>query len=64
LSGVRERVAADGSRSVAHSRVRLDRVSARGLEREARAAGLAPAGRRAIAETDDHVGSEVVVLGG
>lgn len=32
------------------------------LEAEAETAGLRPAGRRAVARTDDHVGSEVVLL--
>ncbi|HEU4905757.1 MAG TPA: class I SAM-dependent methyltransferase [Solirubrobacterales bacterium] len=32
------------------------------LEREAAAAGLAPAGRRAVPPTSDHVGSSVVLL--
>ncbi|HEX5853532.1 MAG TPA: class I SAM-dependent methyltransferase [Solirubrobacteraceae bacterium] len=40
----------------------LDRVSARGLQREGRRAGLSYVGVREIPATDDHVGSEVVIL--
>jgi SAM-dependent methyltransferase len=41
--------------------VQLDAVSADELEAEAAAAGLAPAGRRDVPPTPDHVGSTVVV---
>jgi SAM-dependent methyltransferase len=41
---------------------RLAVLDADQLEHEAREAGLSPAGRRAIATTDDHVGSTVVLL--
>ena len=37
-------------------------IDAATLEREAAAAGLAPAGRRAVPPTSDHVGSSVVLL--
>ena len=40
----------------------LDRLSAARLRREGRRAGLQPAGTRTIAATDEHVGSEVVLL--
>jgi len=40
----------------------LARLSADRLEDEAEAAGLVPAGRREVDETDDHVGSTVVLL--
>jgi SAM-dependent methyltransferase len=40
----------------------LARLSADRLEAEAGAAGLVPAGRRDVGETDDHVGSTVVLL--
>ncbi|HST54852.1 MAG TPA: class I SAM-dependent methyltransferase [Solirubrobacteraceae bacterium] len=53
-----EQPRAERERSV----VELDRVSVRQLEREARAAGLRPEPARQIAPTDDHVGSEVVML--
>jgi SAM-dependent methyltransferase len=42
--------------------VRLDTVTAAGLEVEGREAGLAAAGLAAIPETADHVGSTVVLL--
>jgi SAM-dependent methyltransferase len=57
----RERISASGSRSVQQNVIRLDRLSAGELESEARAAGLEPAGRAVVAETDDYVGSEVVL---
>jgi SAM-dependent methyltransferase len=42
--------------------IQLDRVSARQLQREGRRAGLPNAVIRSIPATDDHVGSEVVIL--
>ena len=42
--------------------IELDRVSRRGLESEARAAGLEPLPPRTIPATSDHVASTVVVL--
>jgi SAM-dependent methyltransferase len=62
LERLRERVAVDGSRTVTEDRIRLDRLSPDRFEAEARRAGFTVAPRRTIAETDDHVGSEVVVL--
>jgi SAM-dependent methyltransferase len=44
--------------------VALDRVGVEQLQREARAAGLAPAGTRAIPETDEHAGATAVLFGG
>jgi SAM-dependent methyltransferase len=58
----RERISASGSRSVEQDVIRLDRLTGNELESEARAAGLRPAGRAAVAATDDYVGSEVVLL--
>jgi hypothetical protein len=58
----RERISASGSRSVEQDVIRLDRLTGGELESEARAAGLQPAGRAAVAATDDYVGSEVVLL--
>jgi SAM-dependent methyltransferase len=58
----RERISASGSRSVEQDVIRLDRLTGGELESEARAAGLHPAGRAAVAATDDYVGSEVVLL--
>jgi SAM-dependent methyltransferase len=62
LERMRERVATDGSREVSADLVRLDRLTAAQLEDEGRAAGFAVEPRRHVAQTDDHVGSEVVVL--
>ena len=59
----REKVDGRGRREVTGDELRLDRVPADELEREGAAAGLTVLPRRAVAETDDHVGSEVVVLG-
>ena len=42
----------------------LARVTVAGLHAEAAAAGLRPEATRHIDPTDDHVGSEVVVLRG
>jgi SAM-dependent methyltransferase len=58
----RETVERDGRRTVEQDVVRIDSLSADQLEREAAAAGLAPAGRTQIAPTVDHVGSVVVML--
>jgi SAM-dependent methyltransferase len=59
----RERIGARGERSVADDVVLLHRLTADELEGEARAVGLRPAGRREIPDTDEHVGSMVVMLG-
>jgi SAM-dependent methyltransferase len=60
----RELIAADGTRTIEHDLVRLDRLSARALEREGERCGLRVDARRTIPATRDHVGSEVVVFGG
>jgi len=60
----RERVDAEGGRSVDEDVVVLRRLSAEELEGEARAVGLRPAGRHEIPDTAEHVGSVVVMLGG
>jgi hypothetical protein len=59
----RETVAVDGTRSVARDLIHLDRVSSAELEREAAAWGLHPVQKRTVPPTEDHVGSEVVILG-
>lgn len=64
LERLRERVDTDGTRTVTEDRIRLDRVTPDRVEAEARRAGLTVEGRRTIDETDDHVGSEVVMLRG
>jgi SAM-dependent methyltransferase len=58
----RETVAVAGERTVERDLIRLDRVTARGLEREGRAAGFARVQRARVRETSDYVGSEVVIL--
>jgi SAM-dependent methyltransferase len=64
LERVREKVTADGRHEAAEDRVRLDHVAPATLEAEGRAAGLGVEPRLAVPETDDHVGSQVVVLRG
>ena len=64
LERLRETIATDGHRLAEQDVIRLDRLTAAQLEREARAAGLRPLGRDLIAATPDHVGSVVVKLGG
>lgn len=55
--------APDGTRTSIPDVVRLARVSAEGLAAEAAAHGLRMVEVRTIPATDEHVGSEVVVLG-
>lgn len=64
LERIRETVGKDGNRTAEQDVVRLDRLSARRLEREAETAGLMPAGRTRIPATADHVGSVVVMFRG
>jgi len=64
LERVRETIGRAGERTTAQDSIRLDHLNAAGLEREARAAGLWPAGRELIQPTPDHVGSVVVMLSG
>ncbi|HUA47333.1 MAG TPA: class I SAM-dependent methyltransferase [Solirubrobacteraceae bacterium] len=59
----RETVAPKGERTVEQDLIRLDGLTARGLEREGRAAGFTPAGRTTVRATTDYSGSEVVILG-
>jgi len=58
----REIVSADGSLSGEDNLIRLDRLDAATLEREASTAGLRPAGRWLVAPTEEYVGSVVVML--
>jgi SAM-dependent methyltransferase len=60
----REVVTVSGTLTAELNRIRLDRLTAAELEREAAAVGLDTAGRIVIAPTRDHVGSVVVMLGG
>jgi SAM-dependent methyltransferase len=59
---LRQTVSPGGELSDEVDEVRLRRLSADRLEREAEEAGLRPTGRRAIPPTDAHVGSTVVLL--
>jgi SAM-dependent methyltransferase len=58
----REKVDPTGERTVEQDVIRLDRLTARGLEREGTAAGFKPAGRASVAATTDYSGSNVVIL--
>ena len=59
---IRQSVSPDGELAESEDEVRLATLDAAGIEDEAGACGLRPVERRVIAETDDHVGSVVVVL--
>jgi SAM-dependent methyltransferase len=59
---LRQVVAPDGRLSEEHHTQLLDSLTPARLEREAAAAGLRPESRHEVAETPDHVGSEVVIL--
>jgi SAM-dependent methyltransferase len=61
---IREIVDTKGNRSVEEDRIRLDHLTPATLEAEGRAAGLRVEPARAIPETDDYVGSTVVMLRG
>lgn len=58
----RETVGPRGDRQVSHDRVALDRVSADQLQREGSSLGLRSLGVEEIAATEEHVGSQVVIL--
>jgi SAM-dependent methyltransferase len=58
----RETVGLSGELTVEENVIRLDRLTGRGLEREAVAAGFTRAGRKTVPPTEDHSGSEVVIL--
>jgi SAM-dependent methyltransferase len=58
----REIVGLDGDRTVEDNVIRLDRLTARGLEREGSAVGFRPDARRSVPMTEDYSGSEVVML--
>jgi SAM-dependent methyltransferase len=59
---LRQAVSPKGEMSEEVDEIRLQRLSAETLEREAVEAGLAPVGRREIPATDAHVGSTAVLL--
>lgn len=62
IERIREIRPRDGEASAEPDSVRLDRLDAGGLEREACAAGLVPDARLEVSPTGEHVGSTVVVL--
>jgi hypothetical protein len=62
IERVRRTVAPDGSVSEADDVIELAALTIADLEAEGRAAGLVPEPARAIPPTDEHVGSEVVLL--
>jgi SAM-dependent methyltransferase len=62
LERLRERVSPAGERTVLPACVRLARVTAERLGAEAAPLGFRAEPPRAIAATDDHVGSEVAIL--
>jgi SAM-dependent methyltransferase len=59
----REKVARGGERSAELNAIRLDRVTADELEREGSAAGYRTLDRKWVPQTEDYVGSVVVMLG-
>ncbi len=59
---LRQIVSPSGELSEEENVIRLQALDAATLEREAREAGLLPAGRREIPATDEHVGSTVVLV--
>ncbi len=62
IERTRQRVAPDGARTEATDLVRLDDLEAAQLEREASTQGLRVLPRRRVPATEEHVGSEVVLL--
>jgi precorrin-6B methylase 2 len=64
IERVRETLWPGGHRTSEDDLIRLDRLDAATLAEEARATGLCPEAPRRIAETEEHVGSVVVMLRG
>jgi SAM-dependent methyltransferase len=64
IERARQAISPDGTRTTEDEVVELAAITAEDLEREGAAAGLRPDGVRLVAETADHVGSEVVLLRG
>lgn len=62
IERIRQTVSPEGARTAEGDVVRLDRLDGDTLEAEGVALGLRPAGRRFVEMTDEHVGSEVVLL--
>jgi SAM-dependent methyltransferase len=63
LERERQVVTSSGQVSAQIDRIHLDRLDVEQLEREAATAGLSPRGLRQIPATEEHVGTEVVMLG-
>ncbi len=64
IERIRQIVRANGQRSASGDILHLDRVAIEQVEAEGRAAGLAVLPGRIIAETEEHVGTSVVILRG
>src|SRR5204863_4942613 len=62
IERIRETVSPAGARTAEGDAVRLDRLDGDLLEAEGVAGGYRAAGRRFVEMTDEHVGSEVVLL--
>lgn len=62
IERIRTTLAPDGTRTAEPDAIDLARLTAAGLEAEARAAGFEPEPALRIEATDEHVGSEVVLL--
>jgi SAM-dependent methyltransferase len=62
IERIRQTVSPHGARTAEGDVVRLDRLDGDTLEAEGVALGFAAAGRRFVEMTDEHVGSEVVLL--
>jgi SAM-dependent methyltransferase len=60
----RETISVSGEATIEHDAIHLDRIAPEELEREGDEVGLRPAGRAAVPETRDYVGSTVVMLRG
>jgi hypothetical protein len=64
IERIRQIVTAAGQRSASDDVLHLDRVTLERVEAEGRAAGLEVLPRRVIGETEEHVGTSVVLLRG
>lgn len=62
IERIRQTVSPQGARTAEGDAIRLDRLDADTLEAEGLAAGFRSADRRFVEMTDEHVGSEVVLL--
>ncbi|HYV17230.1 MAG TPA: methyltransferase domain-containing protein [Conexibacter sp.] len=62
IERIRQTVAPDGARTAEGDSVRLDRLDGDAFEAEGVAAGFQAVGRRFVEMTDEHVGSEIVLL--